>query len=247
MSPRVVFIVTCYTTTITHHKLLLTCIQSISDYHPDAAIQVLDDNHALAECVPVPSFCRVEKTIHQGCGEVNAYLWAISHQSEYDHFIYIHDSCKLINRIAYRLDNRHFKPFWYASINSHFDTIGSTIDSIMECVRVHDKPCLDKLDTVRKGNGNIVFGAMAAFDIQFIKFLDQDTNFKEIAGKLKGRALRCFFERLLYILVWLFLDDDKFYQNSYCGDIYNHPNVFQNTVSDIDPNNKYIIKIWQGR
>jgi hypothetical protein len=247
MSVKVVFIITCYTSTTEQYDMLLKCIKSVSEYHPDAAIQVLDDNDTFTDCIPVPSFCKVEKTQNPGCGEVNAYTWAIQHQLEYDHFIYIHDSCKLINRIPYRLDDKHFKQFWNVSINSHLDTNGDVIDSIMRNVHINGRDCLAELDIVRKGNGNLIFGAMAAFDRTFLQFLDTKTNFNEIAPLLKGRPLRCFFERLLYIFVWIFSNDQYFYHNTYCGHIHDHTNGFHNKSFDIYPNNNFIVKVWQGR
>jgi hypothetical protein len=244
--PRVAFIVTSCVNTKKQLDLFFECILSISNNHPDAHIQVLDDS-SRTDCLSVPEFCKIEKTKHHGCGEVNAYIWAMDHRNEYDLFIYLHDSCKVLKRVPYDLKEQHYKQFWYAGFNSHLDTTGEKIDKIMEIFTVSGKDCKHELGLVRNGQGNLVFGGMAAFDPVFLTFLETQTNFKDIAGLLHGRPMRCFFERLLYIILYKFTGIHTFFYNSFCGDIFNHTNGFQNDSFEIDPNNPYIVKVWQFR
>lgn len=244
---RAVFIVTTYITNQIQSKLLLDCVNSIKTNNPDAAVQVLDDDHSKLDHPLVPDFCKIEKTKHARCGEINAYLWAIDHKLEYDIFIYIHDSCRVQSPIPYVLKGRHFRQFWFTSRCSNNDTTGSKIDSFMEQFTVSGKNCKQELELVRGGKENIIFGGMAAFDSNFLTFLETQTNFKSLAHLLQGRSMRCFFERLLYIIVINYTEGREFIKNAYCGDIFKHTAAFRNTDNTIKPNNPYLTKVWQSR
>jgi hypothetical protein len=245
--PRVVFIVTTHVTNKKQLDLLFECLFSIYDKHPDAAIQVLDDTHARSECLHVPEYCKIEKTRHPACGEVNAYIWAMEHRSEYDVFIYIHDSCKVLSKIPYTLYGCNYNQFWYAGANSHLDTTGSNIDNFMNTFTVFGKDCKHDLELVCAGRGNLIFGTMAVFDSVFLNFLETNTNFKDVAHLLEGRPLRCFFERLMYIIVSKFTGKSDFFYNAFCGDIFNHTRGFSNDTFETYPNNPYLVKVWQYR
>jgi hypothetical protein len=244
---RAVFIVTTYITNETQTKLLLDCVNSIRKYHYDATIYVLDDDHSREDCIQIPTFCKVEKTKHARCGEINAYVWAIEHKSEYDIFIYIHDSCKVRSPIPYLLKGRHFRQFWFTSRFSNNNTNGAEIDSFMEQFTVSRKNCKQELELVRGGKENIVFGGMAAFDSDFLSFLETQTNLVSLAHLLNKRSMRCFFERLLYIIVVNFTGGREFVSNAYCGDIFKHTDAFNNKDNNIKPNNPYLTKVWQSR
>jgi hypothetical protein len=244
---RAVFILTSYVINKKQSDLLAESIDSIHAHHPDATIQVLDDDHSKPECVAVPPYCKIEKTKHAKCGEVNAYVWAIEHKAEYDLFIYIHDSCKVRSTIPYDLKGRHFRQFWYTSRCSNNDTTGAEIDSFMNIFTVSRKDCKEELELVRGGKENIIFGAMAAFDGDFLTFLETQTNFLEYAHLLNKRGLRCFFERLLYIIVMKYTGGREFIKNAYCGDIFKHTDAFINKSFSIKPNNPYLVKVWQSR
>lgn len=245
--PRAVFILTTYITNQKQSELLAASIDSIHTHHPDASIQILDDDHSKPECVAAPSYCKIEKTKHAKCGEINGYVWAIEHKTEYDIFIYIHDSCKVRSAIPYELKGRHFRQFWYTSRCSNNDTTGAEIDSFMNIFTVSRKDCKDELELVRGGKENIIFGAMAAFDGDFLTFVETQTNFLECAYLLNTRHMRCFFERLLYIIVMKYTGGREFIKNAYCGDIFKHTDAFINQNFSIKPNNPYLVKVWQSR
>ena len=244
---RAVFIVTSYITNKNQHQLLLDCVNSIKIHNPDAAIQILDDDHSKPDYASIPDFCKIEKTKHARCGEVNAYVWAIDHKLEYDIFIYIHDSCKVRGEIPYQLKGRHFRQFWFTSRYSNHNTTGDEIDSLMEQFTISRKHCKQELELVRGGKENIIFGAMAAFDQDFLTFLETQTNFVSLVHVLNKRSMRCFFERLLYIIVVNFTGGREFVSNAYCGDIFKHANAFNNKDNNIKPNNPYLVKVWQSR
>jgi hypothetical protein len=244
---RTIFILTTYITNQHQSELLAASIDSIRAHHPDASIQVLDDDHSKPECVAVPLYCKIEKTKHSRCGEVNAYIWAIEHKTEYDIFIYIHDSCKIRSPIPYLLKGRHFRQFWFTSRSSNNDTRGEEIDAFMNIFTVYRQDCKEELELVRGGKENIIFGTMAAFDRDFLTFLETQTNFIACAPLLNGRSMRCFFERLLYIIVKKFTGGREFVANAYCGDIFKHTDAFNNSSFAIKPNNPYLIKVWQSR
>lgn len=244
---RAVLILTTYITNQKQSELLAASIDSIRAHHPDAAIQILDDDHSKPECVAVPLYCKIEKTKHSRCGEVNAYIWAIEHKTEYDIFIYIHDSCKIRSPIPYLLKGRHFRQFWYTSRCSNNDTRGEEIDAFMNIFTVYSQDCKEELELVRDGKENIIFGAMAAFDGDFLTFVETQTNFLACAHLLNKRGMRCFFERLLYIIVMKYTGGREFVKNAYCGDIFKHTDAFNNRSFAIKPNNPYLIKVWQSR
>jgi hypothetical protein len=99
------------------------------------------------------------------------------------------------------------------------------------------------------GYGSIVFGGMAIFDRTFLDFLEKQTNFLSIAHLFNTRKLRCFFERLLYIILSDFYDITSYTSYSICGDILNHDMVFCSStfLNSSISKNPYVVKIWQGR
>jgi hypothetical protein len=99
------------------------------------------------------------------------------------------------------------------------------------------------------GYGSIVFGGMAVFDRTFLDFLSEKTNLQSIAPLFNTRKLRCFFERLLYIILSEFYDITNYTAYSVCGDILNHEQVFCSStlLNSTISKNPYIVKIWQGR
>jgi hypothetical protein len=85
---------------------------------------------------------------------------------------------------------------------------------------------------------------MGIFTSKFLDFLSTRTNFLEIVEYFCTKNLRCFFERLLYIIV----RENNCNYDSLCGDIFNQQGAFQKTES-IDSKtagNKYAIRIWSA-
>jgi hypothetical protein len=246
----IIFIVTTYVKTDEQYNMLQECLYSIHLHHPEAVIQVLDDDHSKTELISIPEFCRVEKTPCKQCGEVNAYYWSAKHKDEFEKFIFIHDSVKLINPLPLESD-KSFRTLWYASINIHLDITNDIIDEFMYDFMIDNELCLEELYKIRIHFGSMSFGSMAVWDQKFCRFLVERTNFMEHASRLNTRRLRCFFERLVYILVKKyegFEIPDTFIQRSICGDIYNHVDGFSNKRFDLEnPGNPYAVKIWNGR
>jgi hypothetical protein len=89
---------------------------------------------------------------------------------------------------------------------------------------------------------------MAIFNSEFLYFLKNNTNFMELAHMFNTRHMRSFFERVLYITVYEFYNNDiKKY--SICGNIFNHKRVFKTACSldTLSAGNPFALKIWQGR
>ena len=241
-----VFIITCYLITDFQKNLLLNCVNSIHRLYPDETIQVLDDNHT-AEFPKLPEYCKIEKTIHPRCGEVNAYVWACKNINNYNRYVFIHDSTQLLSKLPTELPY-HYRAFWYSSECVDHNTRGKDIDAFILKFKIKGKDVKKVLNDIRKRAGNIAFGAMATWDNEYINYLIQETNFLEVASMLNTRPMRSFFERLVYIIYFYFQNPNLFRQNTICGNIMGHKNTFNN--KDMNPScagNPYLLKIWQGR
>lgn len=250
MTKSTVFIVTTYIKTDDQRKMLEECLQSIHTHYPNAVIQVLDDDHYKEDIIKVPDYCLSEKTPLKQCGEVNAYVWAAKHKDDFDTFVYIHDSVKLINPLPLDSDIS-FRSLWYASVNIHLDINDELVDEFMCDFLIDNTNCLNELYMLRIHIGSMSFGAMGIWDRKFCDFLISRTNFLDLVHKLNTRRLRCFFERLIYILDSKYegyQDPIIFMKKTICGDIYHHQDGFSNKSFDIpNPGNPYVVKVWNGR
>ena len=229
-----VFIVTCYTITDFQKSLLLNCVDSIHRFYPDETIQVLDDNHN-AELPQLPEYCKVEKTPHPRCGEVNAYVWACKNVNKYNRYVFIHDSTQLLSKLPTELFH-HYRSFWYSSRCIDHNTTGPEIEAFIEKFTIKEKDVVKVLTYLRKKCGNLSFGAMGMWDNEYNNYL------------INTRSMRSFFERLVYIIYFYFQNPNNFVRNTISRDIIRHKNVFNN--KDLNPscaNNPYLLKIWQGR
>ncbi len=245
---RLVFIVTVYQQNKDQKEYLYHCVAKIRQHHRLATIVLLDDDHT-TETLPDTVYpCIKEKTKHPRCGEVNAYVWACQHRTEYDIFVYIHDTTILIQPLPLELPN-HFRPLWHSSKCMNNNVHGSVVNTFMDNFRILGNDCKDILKELRANRGGVCFGSMAIFDQHFLTFLSESTNFLELAYMLNTRFLRSFFERVIYIVYCKFSDPESFNKSSLCGDIFKHGNQFRNTEWNNPKlaNNPYILKIWQGR
>jgi hypothetical protein len=244
-----VFIVTTYLSQPHHQSTLKQCINRIQLFHPDSDIIILNDSHSVSISINQSDHLKIIHTKYPKCGEINAYVWACENKDKYEKFHYIHDSTFLINRFSFDLSSIHFRPFWYSSVNIHEDTTSAEIDSIIHKFLLKDKDIHVRTHRLQLGYGSIVFGGMAIFDRVFLEFLINKTNLLSLAPLFNTRKLRCFFERLLYIILSEFYDITSYTSYSICGDILNHEMVFCSSVflnSSISKN-PYLVKIWQGR
>jgi hypothetical protein len=242
-----VFIVTCYLITDFQKKLLLNCVDSIHRFYPDETIQVLDDNHSISEFPQLPEYCKVEKTIHSRCGEVNAYVWACKNINNYNRYVFIHDSTQLLSKLPTELPY-HYRAFWYSSECIDHNTRGKDIDAFIKKFKIKGKDVMSVLQVIRARRGNIAFGGMAIWDNEYNKYIIEQTNFLSVAHLLNKRPLRSFFERLVYIIYYYFQNPNNFRNDTINGNIMGHKNTFNN--KDFNPlcaGNPYLLKIWQGR
>jgi hypothetical protein len=242
-----VFLVTTYITQPYHHFILKSCINRIQFFHPDSDIVILNDSHNVSIGITHNNL-KIVDTKYRRCGEINAYVWACENKG-YEKYYYIHDSAFLINRISHDLSAIHYRPFWYSSANVHEDTSSIEINTIIHKFLLKDKDIHVRAHRLQLGYGSIVFGGMAMFDRTFLDFLENQTNFLTVAPLFNTRKLRCFFERLLYIILSEFYDITSYTAYSVCGDILNHEMVFCSStfLNSSVSKNPYVVKIWQGR
>ena len=244
-----VFIVTTYISQPYHETTLKLCIKRIQLFHPDSDIVILNDSHTISISIDQTPTLRIVDTKYPRCGEVNAYIWACENKHLYQKFFYIHDSAFLINRIIHDLESIHYRPLWYSSSHIHEDTSSLEISNIIHMFKINNKDIHVRAHRMQLGYGSIVFGGMAVFDRTFLNFLSEKTNLQSIASLFNMRKLRCFFERLLYIILSEFYDITNYTSYSVCGDILNHEQVFFSNIflNSTMSRNPYVVKIWQGR
>jgi len=241
--------ITTYINKPHHIPLLKECIRRIQLFHPDSDIIILNDSHDIKIDIEESENLKIQKTKYYRCGEINAYAWACENINNYNKFYYIHDSTFLITRIAIDLNNIHYRPFWYSSSHVHDNMTGPEVTSIINKFKINNKEINKQAHRLQQGYGSIVFGGMAIFDTVFLEFLINKTNFLSVVHLFTTRNLRCFFERLLYIILSSFYDINKYSTYSICGDIIDHENAFNSNVflNLSISRNPYIVKIWQGR
>jgi len=244
-----VFIITVYLSQPHHETTLNMCVKRIQLFHPDSDIVILNDSHSVHIDIKETETLKILDTKYKRCGEVNAYIWACENKNSYEKFFYIHDSTFLISRITLGLESIHYRPLWYSSSHIHEDTTSSEISNIIHNFRINNKDIHLRAHRMQLGYGSIVFGGMAVFDRTFLDFLIEKTNILMIAPLFTTRKVRCFFERLLYIILSEFYDISNYTTYSVCGDIINHEQVFcSNTfLNSTISRNPYVVKIWQGR
>jgi len=244
-----VFIITTYLSQPHHEIILKLCIKRIQLFHPDSDIVILNDSSKIPIDIDQSKTLRILDTKHQQCGEVNAYVWACENKNLYEKFFYIHDSAFLISRINLNLESIHYRPLWYSSCHIHEDTISPEISNIIHNFKINNKDTHVRFHRMQLGYGSIIFGGMAVFDRTFLNFLSEKTNLQIIAPLFNIRKLRCFFERLLYIILSEFYDITNYTAYSICGDILNHNQAFYSStfLNSTISRNPYVVKIWQGR
>jgi hypothetical protein len=256
-----IFIVTSHIHSEHQAYLLLECILSIQQHHPESDIVILHDstNKSIVPTYVVENFAvgtekksqywqeDVEEK-YQRCGEVNAYVWACKHYEEYDRFIFVHDSTKLLTTLPLELpESMLFRAMWYSKNSISADTEGEAVVNIIKSfsLNIHTP-----WSEIRQGggNGNVTFGAMGIFKSEFAKKLATETNFLEIANLFNVRTLRCFFERFIWCIVATWQDRSNYRNETLCGCICNHGEPFKNTHPHAHmARNPYIVKSWVGR
>jgi len=244
-----VFIITTYINKPYHEALLKQCVKRVQLFHPEAYIVILNDSHNVKISIEEADNLKIINTKNHRCGEINAYVWACENKWLYRNYFYIHDSAFLINRIIVDLSEIHYRPLWYSSCHIHNNTTGSDISGIINNFNINDTDIHNRAHRLQLGYGSIVFGGMAVFDSTFLEFLSTKTNFLSLSHLFNTRNLRCFFERLLYIILSDFYDISNFTSYSLCGDIINHDQAFSSSVflNSSLARNPYVLKIWQGR
>jgi hypothetical protein len=248
-----VFLIPSRVQTTHQGYLLQTCIESIQRYHPESDIVVINDCTTESFIPELRGIQRdyVEKEYHN-CGELNAYVWACKNYDQYDTFVVIHDSTKLIKRIPLEIEkDRLFRPIWHSNYCVSADTTGEEVETILKRFTLDVREPYEKIQQggyYGTGGANMIFGAMGIFTKEFARKLSTETNFIEIAKLFHKRILRCFFERFLFCIVYRFQDTSQFRLESLCGCIFSHGNPFKNrTPEDHAANNPYIVKCWQER
>lgn len=248
MSTRTAVILTTYVKTSFQREMLNRCITSVVKHINPNLIIVLDDDHSTPATPDVPDGVHIMKTLYPQCGEVNAYAWACAHTDEFDRFVFLHDSTIVLGPIPLDVPD-HFRPLWYTSKYISDNVKGGGVEEIIHEFKVKGELCLDLYQQLVNNRGSIVFGGMAIFDAHFAKFLAEETNFLVLAHKFNTRHLRCFFERVMYIIYCRFCNGSIFNRSALCGDIFHHKYAFQRNRGVVPEfaNNPYVLKVWQGR
>jgi hypothetical protein len=252
---KVALIIVTYVKTDFQRDLLKKSVDSVLQYHPDATLVVLNDNHEelIESYLPKSSKIRYELTKHPKCGEVNAFVWSCAHTEEFTKFIFIHDSVILHGRIPTTMETRiHFRPLWYAP--PFFASVGLMLQEVEDVIKdIQIGPSLGPAiyQIILNRYIFVTFGCMGVWDRDFCKFLSTKTNIITCAGRFNTRNLRCLFERVIYIC-FAYMHHDvpfrHFASLSICGDINNHESAFSNIKLDSSvAKNPYALKVWQGR
>jgi hypothetical protein len=245
-----IFIITSSIRTSHQTYLLQECVGAIKQHNPESDIVVIHDC-STQSLIPELKDVKIEYTTegYLQCGELNAYVWACKHYEEYDRFIFLHDSTKILQPIpVYLPEEILFRPIWYSSNCVSTDATGPGVDDIIKQFSLDIQ--VPYQDILLKGyyGGNLVFGAMGIFTNTFAKKLATETNFVEVAKRFNRRQLRCFFERFLFCIVACWQDTTNYRHQSLCGCIFNHGNPFKNrTPEGHAARNPYVVKCWQER
>lgn len=233
--------------------LLKECIKGIQEHHPDSDIVLIND------CTNISILPEMKDVImeyiepgYENCGEVYAYVWACKHYEEYETFVMMHDSTKVLSRLPLEMiKGRIYRQLWHSGCCIDTDTRGEEMYAIM---RKFSLDVSEPYNHIQNGGyhggarGNMIFGAMGIFTKEFARRLATETNFIEVGKMFNKRQLRCFFERLLYCIVYKFQNIDNFRNESVCGCIFNHGNPFKNiTPEGHAARNPYVVKCWQSR
>lgn len=248
-----IFIITTYISKEYHKIILKECITRIQFFHPDSDIIILNDSYSVNIDINFDiifdSSIKIEKTKYERCGEINAYVWACEHKDEYTSFCFIHDSVLLTNRLKNTSEKIGFRPLWYSSKNISDNTQSLEVQFIASKIKIRNNHIFDKLTNIRMSKGSVVFGCMGIFNTSFLNYLISNTNFLEHASMFNTRYLRCFFERLLYMLLSEYYTIENFQSYSICGDIDNHGECFHHMciLNNNLANNPFALKVWQGR
>jgi hypothetical protein len=244
-----VIIITSKVTNSGQANLLLQSVESAKQQHPDFSIVILNDNsnvnfwpgNILDVTVEL-----IEKP-YIGCGEINAYVWSSKHASEYDIFIFIHDSVCIKQSLPLTFpDNINFMPLWNTNGKCVKDSTNPTkvLDEFMEKFKPNMN---DEMTLIRSGKGDVIFGCMGLWNTKFAEFL-ASSNLAEVAPILNTRPLRCFFERFSYCIVKSQQSVENLASYSIAKNIFSHHQSFKNTSFNIsNSGNPYLVKVWQGR
>jgi hypothetical protein len=246
------FIILTHCSSPNHLNLLLECIKRVRIHFPRSYIYILDDHSPLdlqsnqeLRSILERGDCSLHLTKHQGAGELNPYLFALSSECHHDHFVYIHDSV-MVNH-PFDVDTNHdIKILWHSK-KSLFENVFSQVNQlILQNLKIQGKTLHSLLreHERQKGNFCVAFGGMAIFSKSFAQTMVDSSNLREVANLFKTRVNRCLFERILVLFILLLQGDRPV--TSMCGDIQMHPMSFRNTnVNLIHPG--FLTKVWQGR
>lgn len=246
-----VILVTSKVTNSGQANLLVECVESAKKNHPDFSIVILNDNSNKnfwpGDKLPADVSVEIIETPYTGCGEVNAYVWSSKHASEYDIFIFIHDSVCIKQSLPLTFpDNINFMPLWNTNGKCVKDSTNRTkeLDEFMEKFKPNMN---DEMALIRCGKGDVIFGCMGIWNTKFAEFL-ASSNLVEVAQILNKRPLRCFFERFSYCLVKSQQSVEKLPSYSIAKNIFSHHKSFKNSTFNVENSgNPYLVKVWQGR
>lgn len=255
---KTVVLVTTFVTNPFQETMLTKCIESVQTHYPNADCVILNDNHkcnveAILTKKNIPlDRIQIVKTPAPRSGECNAYIWAADNAEAYDTFLFIHDSVILLGQVPEPKEKTTWNPLWYAECRFANHTMsGKDIQAIAEKLDINGKNGLIFYKMILGNQIYVTFGGMAIWTSAFSVFLRDKTNIKEAFPMCNTRGRRCFLER---IITAIFLEaHPDFARNTFkslasCGDIHRHGNTFKNR--DFTPtlaNNKYALKVWQGR
>lgn len=243
------FVITTYIRNLMELDVLLECIRRIRLIYPNKTVYVLDDySFVSVECelksaFPGDSKLLVYKTMAPKGGEVNPYLFILSKECRHTKLVFIHDSCMINRSIDHMVAITDLILFLWTTPNTPF-YINTTDEQINDEIQINNQKVRVLLRKYLHRNKWICFGGMSIFTNKFAQLIKNRTNLFSKADLFQTRDHRCFFERILFLIARELIP--SFSKLSLQGDIFDHPNAFQNTDPTINSDG-FFTKIWMGR
>jgi hypothetical protein len=242
------FVITTFIRRINELDMLIECIHNIRVIYPTKTIYVLDDY----SIIPVSNKIQqkfqdsqifVYKTFSPQGGEINPYLFMLSKECRHPTLVFIHDSCTIHHKIdSFVNDTEYILFLWTAQNDAFYMNVSDY--NIKNKMIINNNSVAFLLKKYKYCNRSLCFGGMSIFTRKFADLLRDKTNFFAMTYLFKTRDQRCFFERIIFFMAKELIPN--FSNKSLQGNIYDHPNSFNNT--DIYANkNNYFTKIWLGR
>jgi len=218
------FIILKYTKNELHTKLLINCIDSIREIYKEEQIIIIDD-YSEIEFLRIPekynndTNIKIVTSISKNSGEINGYIYFNSSIDEYKYAVIMHDSMILKKKFDFEF-NFNIKFLWHFEKNKWDD----------------DKEIKNLIMKLPKNKNNIVytrylnkntwygcFGIASIISKEYLKKINNETEFLKLAYVIKNRPNRMALERVFAVINFMY--DNKLERKncSINGNIHKHP------------------------